>query len=155
MNGYEPFTDEEIAPLPGETVFRRYMRVLNNFHMHFPAGNSPHNYEDEPIFSEGYYRFMANEAGWDSTFRELGYNPRFQSEKRLNQTPKQFYEEVDRTVEELGMSMTSVSEAVNLMLSRRHLGIEAGSIADIVWPALYPIYVALRKKGYSKEDLRG
>ena len=151
----EPFTDEEIVPMPGETVLRRYIRVMNNFHLHFPAGNDPHNYEDQPTFFEGFNRFMAKEAGWDSTYRELGGNPLFLSDRKLNQTPRLFYEEIDLTVEELGLGMASVSQAVNLMLSQRHHGIEAGRVADIAWAALYPIYVALRKKGYSKEDLRG
>ena len=147
MGQYVPFTQNELL-------------FLNNFFCHFPIGNDPYPNR----YPNGMYR-TAHEGDWNMKMLEIVQKFPFQSEdtrcrycesksdKYLGQTPAEFYTEVDRTVEELGMSVSVVSRTINAYHhNQRDVGKEGAKHLD---EFLAPIYAALRNNGYNKADLWG
>jgi hypothetical protein len=70
------------------------------------------------------------------------------SEQRLDHTQQQFFDDIDGTMQELGMDAEIVEQLVE---NRTVANGEKGSRA--VNEYLRPLYLALRKKGYSHRDL--
>jgi len=150
MGQYIPFDSAELP-------------FLNNFFAHFPVGNDPY----PAAIPEGLYRMTGHLASfWGKTYKESMiesglseselqdyYSDR--SDKRLNQTPEQFYAEVDRTVQELGMDMTLIQKTINIFLhdSRVESCENSLELSKILDEFLAPVYVALRNRGYNKADL--
>lgn len=88
-----PFVPEEVEMKAGESYINAFGRVLNNFHLQFPFGNSP-NKAAQP---GGYYREMLKRnGGWDkpNLQNDQGHN----SEKYCRQTPHQFYDAMDSVI---------------------------------------------------------
>ena len=145
MGQYIPFDQSELS-------------LLNNFFCHFPIGNDPYK-NPRP---QGMYR-TASAKNWNRTTREfLAEQPAEEvqrdyfgkSDKYLDQSVAEFYAEVDRTVEELGISMFVISKKINkyLYTQRGEEGEERGKRVDEL---LGPIYAALRNKGYNRPELYG
>lgn len=147
MGQYVPFDSAELS-------------LLNNFFCHFPIGNDPYP-NRKP---NGFYR-TAHGEHWNTKILELVRGFPFQSKDSLHRycegksdkylagTFAEFYAEVDRTVEELGMFMVVVSRTINVYEhNQREAGPEGARHLD---EFLAPIYVALRNKGYNKADLCG
>lgn len=136
------------------------LRFLNNFFCHFPIGNDPY----PNCKPKGFYR-TAHEGHWNTKILELVREFPFQSkdslhrycegksDKYLDGTFAEFYAEVDRTVEELGMPMAIVSRTVNAYEHNQREGSPEGTRR--LDEFLAPIYAALRIKGYNKDDLWG
>jgi hypothetical protein len=78
---------------------------------------------------------------------------RTHSEKRLAQTGKEFYEEIDRTVAELGISAKELASTVNRFQFGEKTTEEREKLAEKLLELLIPVYAALREKGYSRHDL--
>lgn len=141
---------------------------LNNFFAHFPFGDSPY----EQVFPLGLYRNNLQDH-WNITAFEFlqgmrefasdetvrGYLAQ-RSDKRLAQTPAQFYAEVDTVVKHLGMSLEDVTRKINVYLhDRDQLSFnqrnDAMKLHFDLCEYLTPIYIALRKSGYNPQDLSG
>lgn len=141
----------------GESYCVAFGRVMNNFHMHFPIGNIPNDATESAMTPQGFYRAFSLERCWNITRRLLlSQDPSSSdndkakySDKRLDQTAEQFYEEIDKTVQEVGIPMKKISEVVN----RRMFGESGEVLYKDMWEVLLPVYRALRKKGYSHGDL--
>ena len=116
---------------------------LNNFHTRFPS-------ERLQAHPEGLSRSVAK-AYWNETYRNvlrdmLGqvdftkYCTR-RSDLYLDQTPGQFFEEVDRTVFEVGLSLGNIAKKIN------------NGVDEELHDYIRPVYVALREKGYNQAEL--
>ena len=148
MGQYVPYDPSEI---PGGS--------LNNFFCHFPA-NGPY----ERTMPEGYYRSLLKDGGaWDVSLREFLEEDSIyevthdRSEKRLDQIPAEFYAEIDRMIVEVGLTVEAVARVINIYLHHRDLvsrevSLQMNTALDAF---LLPIYIALRNKGYSRQDLWG
>ncbi len=147
---YVPFDESEL-------------QFLNNFLGHFAIGNDPHpshspdgfsrtNFHSLGLWNESYRDSLVNLGLSESQIRD-GYSDR--SDKRLNQTHEQFYAEIDRTTQELGMDLALVQRTINIYLyeSRRKDCVVPRELSRSLDQFLAPIYKALRLKGYNKSDL--
>ncbi len=130
---------------------------LNNFHERFPLGESL-------MPKEGLARFVIHrENSWDIINRtrfgnifkknkSLGdvheFCFRF-SDKFLDQTPREFFTEVDKTALECRLSVESITERIVLA---RGTDLQTYLARD---DYLRPVYIALRMKGYNKKELWG
>ena len=118
--------------------------VLNNFFQHFAMVEMDGPEGESSKASEGYYRFTHNELGsWDSPY-EKG--------KKKGQTPRAFYAELDRTIAEKLLSKKKVSTAATLMHLSQCIGFR--NIEEWIGPLLV-VYIGMRQKGYTHQDLRG
>lgn len=136
------YSPKEIKKKKGESHANLCCRVLNNFFFYFPGPN-------------GYREGLQSRGQWKTPFREF-ISPDLRSDKRLDQTPEQFYTEIDATVAEIGMELEDVSAFLCRFFA------EGGTSNDEddarfeeLWKTLSPIYVALRKKGYTSQDVTG
>lgn len=137
---------------------------LNNFFCHFHIGNDPYP-TDQP---EGFYRnvgrggkfagrtyrdFVAEFSGLSGKDLEEYFVDR--SDKRLSQTPEQFYAEIDRTIREVGIDMEKLQREINVYTHDRSLDNWKNDkkMFENLCKLLMPIYIALRRKGYNREDL--
>jgi len=144
----KPYTPAETVRRRGESYSHAHMRVLNNFFMRFPVGNDPHNTDGD----EGLHR-RNSKPDWNVpsivTYPDQGY-----SEKKGSQTPAEFFAEVDRTVAELGIEIAEISRRINRWIYEGKKSDEARErLSKEMWDILIPVYIALRKKGYSRKDL--
>ena len=116
---------------------------LNNFHVRFPSDRLP-------AHLEGLSRGTARNY-WNETYRsvlqimlekvDFAKYCAVRSDLYLDQTPEQFFEVVDRTVLEVGLSLESIAEKINIGVDKE------------LHDYLRPIYVALRQKGYNQAEL--
>ena len=129
---------------------------MNNFYMHFPVGNVPYDARKNRVDPEGDHRRAIRElGGWNITYQSLLRADPKKSTKRLGQTGAEFYREVDQTVQELGISMARVSEAINRFFwDKKDTDAEMQKLYQVLWETHLPIYIALRKKGYVQNDLK-
>jgi len=133
---------EELRKYTDSSITVKYNHVLNNFHMHFPS--------DE---EEAFYRATQRKIGWwNKTFEEIGANRDETSDLKKNQTREQFYQTIDNTIAELGISMNKIKSDVSQFYERKEEELQP---YQNLWNALFPIYTRLREKGYSKWDLIG
>ncbi len=133
---------------------------LNNFYLSFP-------YSAE---GQGLVR-VASAVFWDITFREV-YRGMCRSEqefqqccseysnKHLNQTPGQFFAELDSTVIEVGHNLGCIAEKIRAYgeVSEHCLESDetltmARKLSKELEDYLTPVYVALRLKGYNRKEL--
>lgn len=154
LNTLKPYTPAETRRKKGESYLSSCSRVMNNFHLKFPVGNVPHHTGEH---AEGYLRGLARQYWWNVLYgdRFPSANDGFHSEKMLCQTGAQFYGEIDATVEKLGILMTRVSEVVNRVIYTEDPKEGEEQLYKNMWKILLPIYIALRKKRYSQQDLKG
>jgi hypothetical protein len=142
---------------------------LNNFFCHFSLLNSPEEtLVCEEFYPDGLYRMLQKDR-WDVLSRisiknfllkhlshvALDECCADRSDKRLDQTPRQFYAEVDGVVESLGISAEEIAKRINAVLMQRHdVSIEElRRLTAELDTFLLPIYIALREAGYNKADL--
>jgi hypothetical protein len=139
-------------------------KFLNNFFCHFCIGDEPYKIN---LPAEGHYRGLltdcwnrtqfehCKESGIFNDDEDLQRYCENKSDKRLNQTPAEFYAEVDQTIIEVGMTIELVAQTINAYLHERRgkIGDMACEIQNKLESFLLPIYIALRKKGYNKADL--
>lgn len=137
---------------------------LNSFFLNLVCGNSPY----ENSTPEGLYRNILS-PWWHMTQYEFLKGPSFlsgnilkvkcasASERRLMQTHEEFFGEIDRTIIEVGLTVEEVARVVNVYLRERYRGTfdERESRARVLDEYLFPIFVALRRKGYNAADLHG
>jgi hypothetical protein len=77
------------------------------------------------------------------------------SDKYLDQTPAQFYAEIETVMVDLGISVDEITTYLNVKVhdeKTRDFG-GTGMIEDTLNLPLRPIYQALRERGYNKKDL--
>ena len=158
MNTNKPYTPSETRRKKDERYSDAFGRVMNNFHMHFPVGNYPHDHTKHSMTPEGEYRStVKNLGGWDITYQaRWGDKAKNKKEKRINMTGAEFYREIDRTVEKLGIPMTRVSEAINRLFwdNPDHDYKKCEELFKILWKTLLPVFIALRKKGFKQSELK-
>lgn len=152
MSMYIPFRKEEVA-------------FLGNFFYHFRFG-------DESGCPEGIWRTCVTDV-WNTTHREIYegraclFKDHFSevfgklSDKYLNQTPSDFYGEVDSTIIELGLDSSVISKKIKNFVAipsklkpKNALELSTHTEARALTDYLVIIYIALRKKGYNPFDLR-
>lgn len=149
--------EKEIEAGAGESPSRRWSRVLNNFHLNFELGTRPYDPATRGALLGGGYRQLALEQGLLSTVRRefQGEEVAGHSDLWLDQTFSEFYEAIDAAIVELGISKDDISVAVNkVVLGPRLQGEAREALIQTLWDLTAPVYVALRKKGYTRTDLR-
>lgn len=144
---YTIFSEEELNTDSYEDIVKMYSGHLNCFAGYFPQGNIPHQ-KDDALAELGSVRKM---------FRDYGFNEGDIKTKKYhlsgnptNITHAEFFEDIAHAVEEVGMQMKDVSEAINPLTGACDITLEQWEHA---YNTLRPIYIAMRKKGYSREDL--
>jgi hypothetical protein len=117
--------EEEITPKEGENRIEFLADLLNNFHLNFPCtrGGSMR-------------RLLAQ--GWGGGREYPADDAPF-----LKQSDADFYNDLDRTLLELGISQ----DEVKLRMNKRY------SSTDPQQEFLLPIYVSMREKGYTRTRL--
>lgn len=163
MNTEFPFDPNEVKIEAKEDYRSATMRILGNFHAHFPIGNYPNRpggngKEEKEWRSLGNRRhFSKTEKNWDiprNVTCPKKQKPVTCSELFFNQTPAEFYATLDATIKELGIPMTKFIEARNRAFCTRKMTEEVWEqYRKEWWKIALPVYVALRGKGYSKCDL--
>jgi len=146
-----PFDPAKETP-DASLSYRQKISALNNFYCHFPIATT--TAKGQPFL--GLYRQLIEESNrWDITYRAAYAAPSTsKSNKRLNQTPRQFYDEIDAVVLMLGISMKDLSETIyNAVLVKPRPSDPNDPKWKRMWELLFPIYVELRKRGYSPLDL--
>ncbi|HEY0907817.1 MAG TPA: hypothetical protein VGE35_00530 [Candidatus Paceibacterota bacterium] len=142
----------ELTALPDGTYratddHRGVVGVLNNLCLRFPG-----SVDVAPDL--GRSRYNVDELGiWDERISEKwakdGSRPGWEySQLRLSQTNREFFAAIDRAVCEAGIALESIKEA-NLALGR----LTGKAWAEEYEKKFLPIYIVLRKKGYSRRDL--
>ena len=131
---------------------------LGNFRLHFRVGNLPF-IVDMP---DGLYRTNLREGGyWEMTFHdrirqiarsEHDYHQYCleRSQRKLAQTPAQFYAVVDQMVAESHIPASRIERAINVLIG------DAENMPckfDALTHLLFPVYIALRHQGYVISDL--
>jgi hypothetical protein len=138
MAEHVPFDEEELL-------------FLNNCWCHFILG-------EKATIPQGPYR-THHEDDWDipmctsiRCFEQdiIDYYHQECSDKKLGQTPAEFYAELDKTIVEVGLSVDLVAETISAYLVERKTNHSAK-----IEPFLAPIYKAFRLKGYNRLDLWG
>jgi uncharacterized protein YeaO (DUF488 family) len=137
-------------------------QFLNNFYTRFPLS----------VENQGLARMVAVNH-WNQVHREVyrrycDDEQDFQdfcakySDRFLDETPSQFFAELDRTVVETGLSLEAVTEKVNaFQVAFKHLfeseekRAEAHRVSKELNDYLTPVYIALRAKGYNRKELWG
>jgi hypothetical protein len=142
----------ELAEVPGEAWSTRFIRVMNNFHLRFPTVSDP----------PGYYRKITEKQnGMDRTYAER-FGPledwnRGKDEGSLtsslhwHQTGREYYTELDCTVVEEGGNLSAIAAGIDAFEAQRDADTEAAY--EALWHLLLPIYIGMRKKGYTSYDL--
>lgn len=155
----QDFSANEIAFRPRASATSNCIRILGNFQNKFPLGNKPTDPTGHDLTADGIDRTRARRfiKNWlvshkESILYEGPHAKRGRSEKWLEQNPAEFYGEIDRTVSELEISMEKLAETVNrfVFLSREK---DPEPLYEELLEILLPVYIALRKKGYSRRDL--
>jgi hypothetical protein len=127
---------------------------LNNFFCHF-------NCPGHELFPEGLYRTTSKNF-WNTTFNNyagrLGQDESYDelgSEKKINQTPSQFYSEIDEVTNLLQVDTKKVTHLILEMQQFQNIGnnIDAEKVYEGLDKHLRPIYLELRNRGYNPEDL--
>lgn len=136
-------------------------QFLNNFYTRFPLS----------VENQGLARMVAVNH-WNQVHREVyrGYcrdGQDFQdfcakySDRFLDETPAQFFAELDRTVAEVGLSLEEVSKKIRaleavfeLLFESEEKRAEAERVSQELIDYLTPVYIALRAKGYNSKELR-
>lgn len=140
--GCEIYSLKEIKRKRGESYQKFQQRVLNNFYMRFSKGG-------------GSYRWFidVHTKDWDSRPSEKpGAVQGKMSNLRWNQTNREFYETLDLVIGECGCTLIEVRKAIDIF--NDWIRVQPEPRHKQLWEILRPIYVALRKKGYSISDLR-
>jgi len=150
---FVPFSDIEIEMYVGEPIGEAINRVLNNLFLHLKKDRL---LPDGTIaYDESNYRHYAKRFYWNTPYGTYFCDCHEDcSIKRLQQTGEEFYWELDRTIEELHMSVADVYETVGRWKAEGQ-GDASIEIQLLLWKTLLPIYIAMRKKSYSKHDLIG
>lgn len=142
MAKHVPFSEEEA--------------FINNFHSHFP-------WPTNASYPQGIRRHLRRLDGyWERTGREYVERMRNvlteeedfaeylgeHSDRYLKKTAAQFYEELDSLIVELGLSMESIVEKIEVSKDSQNL-----KDAQERDSYLFPLYKALRQRGYNKFEL--
>jgi hypothetical protein len=142
MTNSNQYSLQQARKKRGESYANAVRRVMNNFYMYF----SP----------DGVYRRELRGQCWNITWiayllqdKDAEGLTQPYSHKRLHQTGEEFIAEMDRTVEELGKSK-DITEAIRRFYSKES---DREQLYKGLWDSLLPVYIALRKKGYSARDL--
>jgi hypothetical protein len=139
---------------------------INNFFCRFPYGEGS-------AYPEGTTRFSYAKH-WDDVIRQSIRNSlerisskvdfidycATRSDLYLDQTPRQFFAELDRTVVELGLSVEAITAKIRTFHSASKSLFNSDDSRRVANNAsremneyLKPVYIALRRKGYNKADL--
>ncbi|HEY0907816.1 MAG TPA: hypothetical protein VGE35_00525 [Candidatus Paceibacterota bacterium] len=124
---------------------RTLVALIGNLHLHFP--------QTADVGGRGYYRKLVETQGlWDNVpISEVSDEDPLdwrESPLRLSQTNRQFYTQLDETIGSLGFTPEKMGAKYLSLTSLE------GEAWDKEFVAFYlPIYVALRRKGYSPKDL--
>lgn len=144
MGQYTPLNDEDGG-------------MLNNFFCHFC-------FDKKHLMPDGFYRTISAKH-WNTTFRDYmkGQIDHFvdklegyfssRSDKILDQTPAEFYAEVDRATIEVGCDATVIAEMICDFKDKSNTREQAIDKYTLLDSYIRPIYMALRKEGYNKVDL--
>lgn len=149
MANHVPFSIDECGNPP----------FLNNFFCNFPWGNIPY----ETVYPGGLYRESLAEH-MDETYRNFckdscanHVDDEVRSNRKLEQSFREFFEEVDSAVVEAGLLLEDVSRVINIYLHERRSVAQdvAIQMCQKLDSFLFPIYKILRERGYNKQDLWG
>ena len=103
---------------------------LNNFILHLP---------DNRFKNGGYYRRYYNSTQWVTKFKDMPRHiDKGHSDLFMNQSPKEFYETIDKTIVDCGLSLEEIRE-----LWKKDEKMK-------LWELSLPIYIRLRELGYNK-----
>ncbi len=144
MGQHIPLNDEDLG-------------FLNNFFCHFRFGESQ-------VMPDGLYRTV-RASYWHIVQREymkseakmyggnLAEYFSSRSDKALDQTPAEFYNEVDRTTIEVGCNVEVIMEMILDFQKPNNTREQTFEKFDALEKYIRPIYTALRQKGYNRSDL--
>ena len=120
---------------------------LNNFYMYFPQGRrlGAGGVVVEPAKTSTYIKISRKAGMWD----EKGTG---KSDVRRNQTTKEFFRELYRSVREAGLTMREVSK---IRVEKGAPGGHTEANFKRWYETLYPIYIKMREKGYAPTDMTG
>ena len=124
-----PFTEAEIDVLGSGR--------LDNFHLYFPDPTDPEK--------KSYYGSIYETIGRMETKPDPNENTRY-STKKSNMLGKEFLDEIDTTVEEVGLTLEEIMEVMRDWHDKK-------CSVEVMQEFLLPIYIALRHKGFSRYDL--
>ena len=170
-----PFSHEEIARRDDESYYWAFVRLFNNFFNLFPLGEKPYPSNESP---QGAKRGL-EAKNWDvvrknngiGVFGDNDEHANWYTDKYRNQTPHQFYNEVDQIICECGFTVEKVAEIVNDAYLRCERPLWKRKLENRIPPykrlmqrtrekkwklmfeTLLPVYVELRHRGYSHYEL--
>lgn len=152
INPLEDFDLGEITQLEGETWLCLVFRVLNNFFCHFPVSCERGISGKLVVTDDGHYRNQITELDeWD--VREIYFSQadteKIHSQRFLEQTPRQFYAELDLVIATLGIDIEKLCQTVAQYSYEK----KTEQSSEEIWTLLLPIFIAMRKLGYSKAEL--
>jgi hypothetical protein len=129
---------------------------LNNFYTRFPSGigTYPQGLDRATWESDWHKTHREVFRSWD-TFTSVEDFDDFcsrLSDRYLDETPEQFFAELDRTVIEVGLSPDIIMEKIQAS-KNDHLSSREESLDRDEY--LKPVYIAMRNKGYNKKELFG
>ncbi|MDB5259612.1 MAG: hypothetical protein JWO73_820 [Candidatus Taylorbacteria bacterium] len=150
--------DLKIAPeLRDLNVSKTIASILNNFYLRFPSVKMKRWDGETHKGGASYNRKMTKDLGWlDLPHNHKGGwetegNGFVYSVKKGQQTPRQFYRELDRAVREAGFTSKQMSVAVTEWYCLKH----TPETIEKFGPIILAVYIKLRKKGYTYRDLTG
>lgn len=130
-------------------------RSFNNFHANLPGG--------------GWRRKCEIMGQIDIVNRDVGKNSKSVIQKTdnmsdtwWNQTSRQFFQEIDTTIIDLGISIDRIQDLQRAhdeiimqdpMLTDKQIRKKAVAILNQIYELTEPVFIELRAKGYSHQDL--
>ncbi len=182
MSNSKKFSPEEVKMRDDESYWAAFPRILNNFFARFVIGNKPYRCVGDP---RGYRSMEADY--WNEVRRYNGEGiygdgdeyGHLHTDKYRNQTPRQFYGEIDDLIVQHGLTVEKVAEIINdayFGSKIKYSSTWRGSLHrrlekwfpfyrdwvekrreakwKLMFETLLPIYIELRQRGYSTYDLR-
>ena len=130
--------------------------VLNNFMFNFPTVESKRDDGTlRPAKSSFYKRSIQDFGSWTRKNKESkgwvtsGNNGYVYSELKGNQTPEEFFAEIDKTIAEADFT----TEQVAVAGTEFWVGERTPESFERFAPVLIAVYIRLRQKGYTRRDL--
>ncbi len=124
------------------------VHLMNNFLFNLPT----------PSYEQESYRKRVNQRNeWDVTYiefiKKVSPNDVFQeqlkyhSDLKLNQTPRQFFETIDKVLEELNIPVNEVKRLLEIRFK------EGKNTMPELYKLTLSAYLKLREMGYTRQDL--
>ena len=127
------------------------IHLLDNFLFNLPSDDFEEGgYYRKKSFYNGHYDISNKEHLLARTPKHLIEEVlKPHSDLKLNQTPRQFFETIDKVLQELDIPVDEIKRL-------QHLGYAEGkNIEYMLYQLTFPAYVKLREIGYTKQDLVG